>query len=138
MMELYPDAKVVFARRDPQGRWDSIKAATARAVPLWLGIAATPISGRSTFCLAVLDPVTATPSDLMLHEGPRKYLGTHLKRVKSILPEGQLLEMDLNDRWGPLCQFLAVPMPDTPFPRVNDAETADRYATKVIAKALHV
>ena len=54
------------------------------------------------------------------------------------MPEGQLLEMDLNDGWGPLCQFLNVPVPDEPFPRVNDAKAADKYATKVILKALGV
>ena len=54
------------------------------------------------------------------------------------MPEGQLLEMELSDGWGPLCQFLDVPVPDEPFPRVNDGQAADKYATRLILKALGV
>ena len=54
------------------------------------------------------------------------------------MPEGQLLEMDLNDGWGPLCQFLNVLVPSEPFPKVNDVEAADKYATKVILTTLGV
>lgn len=65
-------------------------------------------------------------------------LEAHHKKVASLVPEGQLLEMDLNDGWAPLCRFLDVPVPDEPFPRVNDAKAADKYATGVILKALGV
>lgn len=54
------------------------------------------------------------------------------------MPEGQLLEMDLNDGWGPLCQFLNVLVSSEPFPKVNDVEAADKYATKVILTTLGV
>jgi len=33
----------------------------------------------------------------------------------------EILEFQVSEGWGPLCEFLDVPMPkDTPFPRVND------------------
>lgn len=54
------------------------------------------------------------------------------------MPEGQLLEMDLNDGWGPLCQFLNVLVSSEPLPKVNDVEAADKYATKVILTTLGV
>ncbi|KAK8140101.1 hypothetical protein PG984_000167 [Apiospora sp. TS-2023a] len=150
MMELYPDAKVVHVRRDPQRWWDSsIKAVTARTAPWWFGVVLAPIPGwrhlatfasvysRSTLRLAGLDPAKATPSDLIRQGGPH-ILEAHHRKVASLVPRGQLLEMDLNDGWGPLCRFLDALVPNAPFPRVNDAKAADRYATGVILKALGV
>ena len=65
-------------------------------------------------------------------------LEAHHEKVRSVVPEGQLLEMDLGEGWAPLCEFLGVPIPDEPFPRANDATAADAYAQKVILKALGV
>ncbi|KAK8083898.1 hypothetical protein PG996_002679 [Apiospora saccharicola] len=160
MMELYPDAKVVHVRRDPPQRWwDSIQAVTARTAPWWFGVVLAPIPGwrhlatfasvqsRSTLRLAGLDPATATPSDLIRHGGPREsgisrrqtyILEAYHKKVASLVPERQLLEMELDDGWGPLCRFLDATVPNTPFPRVNDAKAADKYATGVLPKALGV
>ncbi|KAK8050815.1 hypothetical protein PG994_012545 [Apiospora phragmitis] len=147
IMELYPGAKVVHVRRDPQRWWASIKAVTTRTTPWWFGIDLSPVPGwrhlatfasvysRSTLRLAGLDADTATPSDLIQHGGPH-ILEAHYKKVAALVPAGQLLEMDLNDGWGPLCQFLDMPVPSEPFPRVNDGKAADKYATKVLLKAL--
>ena len=40
--------------------------------------------------------------------------------------------MELGQGWEPLCEFLGLPVPDEPFPRVNDAEAVERYARHVI------
>ena len=32
----------------------------------------------------------------------------------------QLLVFDVREGWEPLCKFLELPVPDTPFPNVND------------------
>ena len=52
--------------------------------------------------------------------------------VRSIVPPEKLLEMELGDGWAPLCGFLGVPVPDEPFPRVNDAEAVEQYARRVL------
>jgi hypothetical protein len=46
--------------------------------------------------------------------------------------------MDLKDGWEPLCDFLDLPVPDESFPRANDGQAADQYATKVLLKVLQV
>lgn len=33
-----------------------------------------------------------------------------------------VLEMQLGDGWPQMCEFLKVPIPDAPYPRVNDGE----------------
>ena len=43
-------------------------------------------------------------------------------QVKSEVPADRLLVWEVKEGWEPLCQFLGVPVPDQPFPRLNDTE----------------
>ena len=44
----------------------------------------------------------------------------HNQAVRNNVPADRLLEYQIEDGWEPLCHFLKVPVPGTPFPRVND------------------
>ncbi len=44
----------------------------------------------------------------------------HIEEVKAAIPTDQLLIFTVDQGWGPLCNFLRVPVPNTPFPNVND------------------
>ena len=44
----------------------------------------------------------------------------HIEEVKAALPPEKLLVYSVDQGWQPLCDFLGVPVPDTPFPNVND------------------
>lgn len=44
--------------------------------------------------------------------------------------------MDLKDGWKPLADFLGVPVPDVPFPRVNDAAEAGAVTKRIFREAL--
>lgn len=46
----------------------------------------------------------------------------HIEEVKAVVPAEKLLVFSVNDGWGPLCAFLNVPVPATPFPNVNDTK----------------
>ena len=46
----------------------------------------------------------------------------HNAAVREAIPAARLLEFDVADGWAPLCAFLEVPIPDSPFPNVNDRE----------------
>ena len=43
-------------------------------------------------------------------------------RVIETVPADKLLIFNVKEGWKPLCDFLGVPVPDTPFPRVNSTE----------------
>ena len=43
-----------------------------------------------------------------------------VSQVKSIVPKDQLLVFDVKEGWEPLCKFLDLPIPDIPFPNIND------------------
>ncbi len=46
----------------------------------------------------------------------------HCAMVRGLVQEeGRLLEWTAEDGWEPLCTFLQKPIPDEPFPRVNNA-----------------
>jgi len=42
-----------------------------------------------------------------------------LDEVRATVPPEQLLVYDVAEGWEPLCAFLGVPVPDTPFPHLN-------------------
>jgi hypothetical protein len=63
----------------------------------------------------------AEPSQLI--EGMHR----HEDQVKRTVPPERLLVWSVTEGWEPLCEFLEVPVPDIPFPRVNDSrEFIDR------------
>lgn len=43
--------------------------------------------------------------------------------------------MELKDGWAPLAKFLDKPIPDEPFPRVNEAAALDATIKKIFVKA---
>jgi hypothetical protein len=50
----------------------------------------------------------------------------HNDDVESFVPRDRLLVFEVAQGWPPLCKFLGVPVPDTPFPRVNSREERAR------------
>ena len=44
----------------------------------------------------------------------------HIEDVKAAVPADRLLIFVVDQGWAPLCKFLGVPVPPTPFPNVND------------------
>jgi len=47
-------------------------------------------------------------------------MGRWTEQVKRDVPAERLLVWDPADGWGPLCEFLEVPVPDGELPRLND------------------
>jgi len=46
----------------------------------------------------------------------------HNAEVESVVPADRLLVYEVTQGWPSLCKFLGVPVPDSPFPRVNSRE----------------
>lgn len=62
-------------------------------------------------------------------------LALHNAWVRRTVPPERLLEVDLASGWAPLCAFLGKPVPDEPFPRVNDGQARDEFMRAVMWKA---
>ena len=52
----------------------------------------------------------------------------HIEEVKRTVPADKLLIFEVKEGWEPLCAFLEVPVPDRPFPRLNDSATFRKRA----------
>ena len=50
----------------------------------------------------------------------------HNEDVKKRCPKDKLLVFEAKDGWEPLCKFLNVPIPDVPYPNVNDTAAMRR------------
>ncbi len=59
-------------------------------------------------------------------------LDRHNDWVRKNVPPDRFLEMDLDEGWKPLADFLGVPVPDIPFPRANDAAEAAAVTKRVL------
>ena len=118
LVEENPGAKVVLTLRDPQQWYASIEKtilAAARQRP------AEPGAG--------LDMIDATVLEGTFdgHLGDREHalrvFEEHTAEVRRVVPAERLLEFEVAQGWEPLCDFLDRPVPETPFPRLNDTAT---------------
>lgn len=117
----YPAAKVILTLRDPKAWYKSVAATIMPAMkgPIVLpdGTRAGPpgdfaelLIGRKTFG-GKFDEA----SMIAVFE-------RHNEEVKRTIPKDRLLVFDAAQGWEPLCKFLGVPIPATPFPKTNTTE----------------
>jgi hypothetical protein len=57
------------------------------------------------------------------------------EEVRQTVPAERLLVWSVTDGWEPLCEFLEAPVPDAPFPHLNDSKM---FAERVIDGSLHI
>lgn len=122
LADKYPDAKVVLSVRSADSWYKSASEtifAVGKVVPGWLkfvvphvgrvfGMHANLIRDR-TFGGSQDDPVNA-----------KAVFERHNAEVKAAIPADRLLVFEAKQGWAPLCAFLGVPIPATPYPNVND------------------
>ncbi|KAK7415641.1 hypothetical protein QQZ08_012281 [Neonectria magnoliae] len=58
--------------------------------------------------------------------------------VRATTPPERLLRYNLKDGWEPLCKFLGKPVPDVPFPRINDKESFHEKLTIIMQRGAKV
>ncbi len=127
----YPDAKVILTLRDPDRWFDSTQATifndqvnrrVAEDTP-WARMA-RKIIDENTFGGRLADRAHATA-----------VYRRHNEAVRAALPPERLLVYEVREGWAPLCDFLGVPVPETPFPAVNSTdEFRQRQADRAAAE----
>jgi uridine kinase len=122
LADAYPDAKVVLTVRDPQRWWESTAATIFGArdmFPPWLR-RLVPLTGAF---LAMNEELIWDGIFDGRFPDRRHAVGVferHIAEVQATVPVDRLLTFAVADGWGPLCEFLGVPEPVTPFPHAND------------------
>jgi hypothetical protein len=66
----------------------------------------------------------------------RKVYPEHNERVKATIPAEKLLLYKLGSGWQPLCSLLGKPVPDVPFPRVNETDMVNDYVGIAVGMGL--
>jgi hypothetical protein len=145
LAEYYPDAKVLLSIRDPE-TWErsmrdtiwgifygemlmrDLSEAREKVDPKWRGYT-DMMKGmwqRSGLINAGAD---TTSADM------RAAMERYHQEVQDTVPADRLLVWSVSDGWEPLCEFLGAPVPDQPFPHLNDSKV---FAERVIDGALMV
>jgi hypothetical protein len=55
----------------------------------------------------------------------------HNQRVRDTISPERLLELEIGEGWQPLCEFLSVPIPEQPFPRLNEGRELEALAATI-------
>ena len=113
LMDHYPDAKVLHTVRDPDKWFDSTQA--------------TIFSPNSPAHGQLEGPMKDFMRQLFgwyggdMHDRGFMvdFFRRHTEAVVAGVPKERLLVFDVAEGWAPLCAFLGVPVPDTPYPREN-------------------
>ena len=60
------------------------------------------------------------------------------EEVQRTVPPDRLLVFDVKEGWEPLCRFLDVPVPATPFPHANRGDTFEKdFLKRIKSDAKH-
>lgn len=119
LKDAYPSAKFVLTHRSPASWADSFSATIQKFVA---ERNEAPPEVRDW--LEMVDAVitrTGFPPGLD-RDGLMAAFVAHCEAVKKAIPAERLLVYEVREGWGPLCDFLQVPVPDEPFPRTNSRD----------------
>lgn len=113
---FYPDARVLLSVRDPEKWFESTQATI-------FSPSAVQMLDRSPMKDFVKEVVWDF-FDGRIHD--RDFMiaafRKHNADVQAAIPAKRLLVYEASQGWPPLCEFLGVPVPADPFPRVNSRE----------------
>ena len=142
LVEAYPEAKVILVERDIESwyrsfdsnvinaQWDPFINFVSELDPWFL----RPIKRcHRRWATLWMDSHTKVE----MQEKSRQVYRDHYALVRRVTPKERLLEYDLRDGWGPLCEFLGKTVPDVPFPRVNDSEALQELLAITVKRGLY-
>ncbi len=117
LLAAYPDAKIIHSERDEAAWLKSFDATIRKGVQ---GLVPGP-PGWPEMANAIVNERVfggrAADDDAALDAYRRNNAA-----VRAEVPPEKLLVFDPGAGWAPLCAFLDVPVPDTPYPHVNKKE----------------
>ena len=138
LMQRYPDAKVLLTVRDPE-KWFESASKTIFSAPEGVGallrFLRRPRQLRSAFVVRrILFKGTFGGRTNDKAHAVRVF-EDHIEEVKRAVPAERLLVYSVKEGWEPLCAFLGVPVPDEPFPHLNDAGSFQEQIARHFEKA---
>ena len=124
----YPQAKVVLSKRDP-ARWYESMQETIFPTVEQAGLAGEVPDDHPTMFIGRIIAQRAFAGDFGKANAIAAF-ERHNAEVQRQIPAERLLVFDVLEGWEPLCAHLGVPVPDAPFPRVNDRAEFQQHAQR--------
>ncbi|KAK2603868.1 hypothetical protein QQS21_003903 [Conoideocrella luteorostrata] len=134
LITAYPDAKVVLVIRDFDswyrslndtliaGLWSPPLNFIASYIHPLIGVTTIEVIRKMAFGFFEADSVDSVRTNA------RAVYDRHHRQILEMVPAERLLIYDLKSGWGPLCEFLGKPIPESEFPRSNEAEALREMA----------
>lgn len=125
LMEAYPDAKVILTLH-PKGAetwYESTMQTIYFTKNMWqfkVLQAVTPFGRVFGEMVDKLIWQRGHKGTMENRDRAIAYYHQHIDTIRKEVPPDRLLLFSVSEGWAPLCQFLGVPVPSTPFPNVND------------------
>ena len=122
LAQAYPNAKVIHSVRPEDAWWKSFSATIGKFFAIYKDTPMPPhiVAMLDAMHVAIIQRTFGCePTD---REGVLAAYRRRTDEVRAALPPDRLLVFDVAEGWDPLCEFLGVPVPDTPFPHVNYAK----------------
>ncbi|MEE4360605.1 MAG: sulfotransferase family protein [Pseudomonadales bacterium] len=117
----FPGAKVILSTRDPERWYESVMNTIYPSSRAAADAADPQRRAFGQWAMTVIwDGVFGGRMEDRAH-----VIGCYEKHVETVLreaPADRLLVFEAAQGWSPLCAFLEVPVPDTPYPRTNSTE----------------
>ena len=134
LLKLWPEAKIILNVRDPES-WYASMQNTIREV--WQGQINAGQTPETNPLLRLLDVMLWQRTFHGKFEDKPyaiEMFNRNIEQVKKSLPPEKLLVFDVKEGWEPLCRFLDAPIPDHPFPRLNDTEAFRERVRQMAAR----
>ncbi|HWA04070.1 MAG TPA: sulfotransferase [Rhizomicrobium sp.] len=130
---VYPQARIILTERDPESWYRSISSTIFEFMQK---------GDPST----IDDPLRRAQMKMGQYIVGERTFGNDIGRehvldvyrrnsdeVRRLVPQEKLLVYDAREGWEPLCRFLGVPVPGTPYPKTNSTEEFRNRATTRVA-----
>lgn len=118
LADRYPAAKVILTLRDPKAWYKSVSSTI-------MGAMRKPAPGEKPILPGIFGPLLIgenTFGNDFSEAHMIEVFERHNAEVKRTIPANRLLVFEAREGWEPLCRFLGVPVPDTPYPKSNSTE----------------
>lgn len=127
LADYYPKAKVILTVRDAE-KWFESTNETIHSVDFATFIKNSPWG----------EMIQRTVFDTMGNRMQDKkfmvsFFNNRTEKIANTIAPDRLLVYQVKEGWGPLCEFLDVPVPDMDFPRINSRDETKELLARMTA-----